>query len=167
MPKLNAGLKNHLLSQRGIDAIGYVGMGAADSRFSSWVTTTTLENDNLSNLSAFYGVSPQDICAANGIPWSSDAINQWVMSKGGKALPHQAGQPIVAGTPDGGWAVFRNGNKILLPNKVRPGVSPVTVSTKPIRLTIQSSTETNWAFWGVVALSAVAVAANAFSNRGK
>lgn len=156
------------MSQRLFSSISYVGMGAVDAKFSSWVLTNTLENDNLTNLSSFYGTSPQDICAANGVPWTSDAVNQWVLSKGGKCLPYQKGQPKVAGCPDGGWAVFRNGNKILLPNKNRPGVSPVTQTppTKSVPTAVKTN-DTNWAAWGMAALAVIAIGTSIYSSTKK
>jgi len=172
MAKLDAGLRNRLLhSRRGLSSLGYVGMGATDARFGSWVPTSTLENDGLASLSAFYGVSPRDICAANGVPFQSDPINQWVVSKGGRCQAYQAGQPKVAGCPDGGWAAFRAGNQILLPNIPRPGTSSVTAKppTPGGKLTPPVAAGTkkklNWALIGTVGLVGIAVVASIMQSK--
>ena len=73
------------------------------------------EAGTLASLSAASGVDARTIVRANDVPFSTRAINDWVIASGGHWLPHVEGTGMVPGSPTGGWAVFRVGNKIWMP----------------------------------------------------
>lgn len=102
-----------------------------------WCPKQLAGGDTLASLSAQYFPNLAEregarfICEANGIPFNIQAINAWVISNGGRWLPHVAGTPVIEGSPTGGWAVFTSTSKILLPCKgtVEPGKPAPPVTT--------------------------------------
>lgn len=75
-----------------------------------WVPTPVPPDAvTLAKLADKFGVTAQQIAAANGVSWSTDAINQWVLQKGGKWLPGKE------------HTVFNPGDVILLPAKAGGG----------------------------------------------
>lgn len=74
----------------------------------NWIDRTLTKHDlslastSLGSLAKKYGTTPQEIAKQNGVPWTSDAVNQWVLSVGGREI-----------TP--GNFTFVVGNRIKLP----------------------------------------------------
>jgi hypothetical protein len=127
--------------------VSYIrGLGAVASSV-PFVSTPTLEGDGFSSLYAAYksafpaGTSLTDftkaICAANGIPYSVPSIEAWIFGLSGRRQKlvtsgSPPNNPGSYGGPKGvGWAYFGAGNRIMLPNIPRPGVTPVTPTLPP------------------------------------
>lgn len=95
-----------------------------------WCLTQLDDGDMLSTLVHVYDVTPEEIVKANGVPWSTPHINEWVIKTGGRWLPEVAGEPPVPGSPPGkGWAVFTSKSRIYLPCK--PDAKPPAPSPTP------------------------------------
>lgn len=130
-----------------------------------WVLKTTRENDDFFSLFAAYraalppGATPLDMAqtaaSENGqTRFSAKDIDAWVFSVSGKRRPFvSSDNPGKFGGPPGvGWAVFRAGNQIRLPDIPRAGDTPATppgppVATPPLRIPDQNA-------FGYVALAA-------------
>jgi len=149
-----------------VPAHGYLGATKTDSspwdfnREKAWIETPTLDGDTLSSLSRAYGVSAQEITDANDVPFSSTAINQWVVSSGGKYRSGSSGE-----------TVFTGKSKIMLPNKARGAKSPVTgnppvVKTGDIPKNISGS-KSNVLFWSLAGGAAILGTVAVIGMRGK
>ena len=84
------------------------------------------DGDTLASLASEYGISAQQICALNGVAWSSSAIDAWVMSHGGRRAAYDPSQPYDSARQLG-WALFTSSSQIQLPNDdTRPCVGSTT-----------------------------------------
>jgi hypothetical protein len=113
----------------------------------SYVLTPTLEKDGLDSLFAAYkGAYPpgtditsftRQLVAANGVPYSAAAIDNWVFSLSGKSYakvtsgtpPNNPGS--YGGATNRGWAYFAAGNLIKLPDFPRAGLPVPTPDPAP------------------------------------
>lgn len=111
----------------------------------SYVPTPTLERDTFESLFAAYknafpaGTSVQAfakaVCAANGIPYSTAAIEAWIFGLSGKRFAFDAknNPGMYGGTKNVGWAHFAAGNVIKLPDYPRAGLEPVSVQVPDVQ----------------------------------
>ena len=119
-----------------------------------WCLTPLQMGDTLANLAVDFlpdvdaVTGAQAIAAANGVPWDTPAINEWVMDNGGKWLNHVEGTPVVEGSATGGWAVFTDKSEILLPC-VDPGERPAG----PEDCTCKQK-KSAWSLWQLFAAAA-------------
>jgi len=168
----------------------YHHLGAVTSSV-PFVDTPTAEKDGFESLFAAYksafpsGTKLEDfnkaVCAANGIPYTITAVEDWIFGLSKKRFPFVKNnspqyyiskkntQPSLVPTrlKGVGWAHFGAGNRIKLPNIPRPGVNPPAGSppVEPVLpvdpVTQQSAEETPWwkSPWviGAGALAIVAV----------
>lgn len=67
-----------------------------------WQNTTLTEDTNLAKLAQKFNTTARAIVEANGVRWSSAAIDAWVLARGG-------------GQFSSGETFFRKGNRIKLP----------------------------------------------------
>lgn len=101
-----------------------------------FVSTPTLEGDGFQSLYAAYksafpaGTTLTDftkaICRANGVTYSVPAIEAWIFGLSGKRYPFiSSNNPgMYNGPKNVGWSFFGAGNKIMLPDIPRPGLTP-------------------------------------------
>jgi len=102
----------------------------------SYVSTPTLERDGFHSLFAAYkGAFPagtsvttfrKAIVAANGVRDTVPAIEAWIFGLSKKRFPFDAkdNPGMNGGTKNVGWSHFAAGNRIMLPDLPRPGVTP-------------------------------------------
>jgi len=158
----------------------YHHMGAVTSSV-PFVDTPTAEKDGFASLLAAYKsafpsgtFSPvqltaemefaKAVCAANGIPYTITAVEDWIFGLSGKRHPFVKNNSPQYWLSDKntntsrvptrlkgvGWAYFGAGNRIKLPNIPRPGVNPPAGSppVDPVLpvdpITQQSAEETPW-----------------------
>lgn len=98
-----------------------------------FVDKTTREQDGLASLSAGYkegftsgssvAAMSEAIAKANGIPWTTPAVDAWVFSLSKKRFPFDAkdNPGMYGGQKNVGWAYFAQGNVIKLPDVTREG----------------------------------------------
>lgn len=142
------------------DNLDYVSSIGSIQTTPDWVMTKTRSGDTLAELARSYGVSAQQIATVNNVPFDSNSINQWVMSRGGKML-------------SSGWAAFTSESEILLPNKRRSS-TPAVTSTPSKNLDPEMSNrkeKSEFLKWSLVAggtaVVAVTVIGAVFGKRRK
>jgi hypothetical protein len=108
-----------------------------------YVLTPTLERDGFDSLYAAYksafpaGTSRVDfakaIVAANDIRYTVPAIEAWIFGMSKKRFDFNAkdNPGMYGGTKNVGWSHFAAGNKIMLPDVARPGVTPPAPPAPP------------------------------------
>lgn len=158
-----------------------------------YVLTPTLERDGFDSLYAAYksafpaGTSRVDfakaIVAVNGIRYTVPAIEAWIfgMSKKRFSTVDPKDNPGMYGGPKGvGWSYFAAGNKIMLPDVARPGVTPPAPTLPAPAKTVEdvkdvkdTKTPEQTPWWqspvvlGAGALAVVAVLVAAGDDEGK
>lgn len=102
----------------------------------SYVSTPTLERDGFDSLFAAYkGAFPagtsvtafrKAIVAANGVRDTVPAIEAWIfgLSKKRFSFDSKNNPGMYGGPKNVGWSYFAAGNRIMLPDLPRPGVTP-------------------------------------------
>jgi hypothetical protein len=143
-----------------------------------FVLTPTAEGDGWTTLLAAYRTAfpagttetafARAVCAANGIPFTTAAIEAWIFGLSGKRLPFSAADnPGKYGGPKNvGYAFFGEGNMIKLPDMARlDGKGPKKPSADvlvPPSPTVRSEEGPNWLLIGGIGLlAALAFAATA------
>lgn len=103
------------------------------------MTTPTLclvqlrDGDELATLAREYNLpgtvtdGAKQITAWNGVPFTRQAIDAWVMRSGGRRLPFVAADPFDAANRLG-WGVFTSSSRILMPRGPRPCVDVITIT---------------------------------------
>ena len=110
----------------------------------NYVNTPTFEGDNWASLFAAYkhafpaGTTQtafaQAVCKANGVSYTTKAIENWIYGISGKRMPLVANNtPAMYGGPvNVGWAYFGEGNVIKLPDVQRFAPGVVKPTTPPV-----------------------------------
>jgi len=71
-------------------------------------TAITQKGDDLDDVAARHGTTAQEIARANGVQWTTPAVNEWVRKMGGAPT----GEVDRQGRP---WMAFAAGTEIALP----------------------------------------------------
>lgn len=86
-----------------------------------WVATKTVDGDSFVTLAFAYNSTAKEIAAKNNVQWNVAAVQDWIISKGGKILPYdsKSNPGMYNGRKGEGWAVFTPKTEILLPKMNR------------------------------------------------